>query len=500
MAKVIMVQGTMSNAGKSLVVAALCRIFKQDGYRVCPFKSQNMALNSYITKEGLEMGRAQVMQAEAAGIEPSTKMNPILLKPNSDTGSQVIVNGEVRGNMSAKEYYRKKGQYVKDILESYRALEEEYDIIVIEGAGSPAEINLQENDIVNMGMAKMVDSPVLLVGDIDRGGIFAQIYGTVMLLEKEEKERVKGIIINKFRGDKAILNPGLEKMEELIHIPVTGVIPYVKLDIDDEDSLSERLRNSDSIAAIDIVVIRFPRLSNFTDFAVFEEMENVSLRYVSRVEQLKNPDMIVLPGTKSTIADLLWMRQNGIEASIQKQAKQGTVIFGICGGFQMLGKSLEDPYGVESATGETFQGINLLPIRTVFRKDKHRTQITGTFEKIEGVLSGLNGTKFKGYEIHHGIAEYQESAETIMTLSNGESDGAQNGENVYGCYIHGIFDEKEVAQGILSTLLEKKGLDPLLVHVQERDEYKNEQYNKLAETVRNNIDMKSVYQILNKQI
>ncbi|MGN0150733.1 MAG: cobyric acid synthase, partial [Clostridia bacterium] len=343
MAKAIMIQGTMSNAGKSIIAAALCRIFKQDGYKAAPFKSQNMALNSYITEEGLEMGRAQVVQAEAAGIKPSVLMNPILLKPTSDRGSQVIVNGEVRSDMSAADYYKYKKKLIPDIMKAYNALAAEYDIIVIEGAGSPAEINLKQNDIVNMGMAKMADAPVLLVGDIDRGGVFAQLYGTVELLEPSEKERIKGLIINKFRGDKEILKPGLSMLEELTKIPVAGVVPHMQLDIDDEDSLSERFNNK-RIGAVDIAVIHFPRISNFTDFSVFERFNNVSVRYVKSVAELKNPDMIIFPGTKNTIEDLKWLRESGLEAAVLKAADSGKVIFGICGGYQMLGEEISDPH------------------------------------------------------------------------------------------------------------------------------------------------------------
>ena len=329
MAKAIMVQGTMSNAGKSLLAAGLCRIFKQDGYKVAPFKSQNMALNSFITEEGLEMGRAQVMQAEAAGIRPSVYMNPILLKPTTDVGSQVIVNGEVLGNMKARDYFAYKKQLVPQIMEAYHRLEEEYDIIVIEGAGSPAEINLKEEDIVNMGMAKMAKAPVLLVGDIDRGGVFAQLIGTVMLLKEEEKKMVKGLIINKFRGDKTILDPGVKMLEEKAGIPVVGVAPYLQIQVEDEDSLTERFDRKAAVGVIDIAVIRLPRISNFTDFNPFESMEGVSLRYVGSVSELKNPDLIILPGTKSTMADLAWMRQNGLEAAVLKAAASGQLIFGI---------------------------------------------------------------------------------------------------------------------------------------------------------------------------
>ncbi|MCC8101057.1 MAG: cobyric acid synthase, partial [Clostridiales bacterium] len=363
MAKAIMIQGTMSNVGKSVVAAGLCRIFRQDGYRVAPFKSQNMALNSFITKEGLEMGRAQVMQAEAAGVEPVVAMNPILLKPTNDIGSQVIVNGEVLGTMNARDYFKMKKSLIPDIRRAYDTLDQAYDIIVIEGAGSPAEINLKQDDIVNMGMAKLAKAPVLLVGDIDRGGVFAQLYGTTELLEKEEKELIKGLIINKFRGDKTILDPGVEMLEKLTGIPVVGVTPYLHVSLEDEDSLSERLEGNGSartggaectaegdlvrVPLIDLAVIRFPRISNFTDFNVFESVENVSLRYVSSVRQLGQPDMILLPGTKNTMRDLLWMRQNGLEAAILKAQKAGTVIFGVCGGYPMRGRTCTDAEGVE---------------------------------------------------------------------------------------------------------------------------------------------------------
>ena len=282
MAKTIMIQGTMSNVGKSLITAGFCRIFKQDGYKTAPFKSQNMSLNSYITKDGLEMGRAQVMQAEAAGIEPSVCMNPILLKPSSDTGSQVIVNGKVLGSMSAREYFAYKKTLVPEIQKAFDALSRDNDIIVIEGAGSPAEINLKQDDIVNMGMAELVNAPVLLVGDIDRGGVFAQLTGTMILLTEEEQKRVKGMIINKFRGDKTILEPGIEMLEEKVQIPVVGVTPYMNLELDDEDSLTERFDRKTKKELVDIAVIRFPRMSNFTDFNVFELIPNVSLRYVKK--------------------------------------------------------------------------------------------------------------------------------------------------------------------------------------------------------------------------
>ena len=297
MAKKIMVQGTMSNAGKSFLAAGLCRVFKQDGYRVAPFKAQNMALNSYVTREGLEMGRAQVVQAEAAGVEPKVAMNPILLKPNSQTGSQVIVNGEILGNYSAEEYFTRRRELMPVVEKALDELDREYDIVVIEGAGSPAEINLKENDLANMGIARMAQAPVLLVGDIDRGGVFASLYGTVKLLEPEEQSLIKGIVINKFRGDKALLEPGLAMLEELVEIPVVGVVPMADIDIEDEDSLAERLNRRERKAGTDIAVIRLPHLSNFTDFDVLERLDGVSLRYVEEAGELGLPDAVIIPGT-----------------------------------------------------------------------------------------------------------------------------------------------------------------------------------------------------------
>ena len=372
MAKAIMIQGTMSNAGKSLVTAGLCRIFHQDGKKVYPFKSQNMALNSFITEEGAEMGRAQVVQAEAAGVKPSVLMNPILLKPTSDSGSQVIVNGEAVATMPAAEYYKFKTKLIPDIMKAYNTLADNCDVMVIEGAGSPAEINLKAQDIVNMGMARMAKAPVLLVADLDRGGVFASIYGTLMLLEPDERAMVKGIVINKFRGDVNILKPGLDMLEEKTGIPVIGVLPMLNVDIEDEDSLSERLNQAkEKNVLIDIAVIRLPRMSNYTDFNVFELFEGVSVRYVKNVDELGNPDMIILPGTKNTIDDLKWMRQNGLETAIVHKANNSTIVFGICGGYQILGRSLSDPFGYDSGhAGSITTGMGLLNIETEFVENK----------------------------------------------------------------------------------------------------------------------------------
>ncbi len=485
MAKAIMIQGTMSNVGKSLVAGALCRIFTQDGYRCAPFKSQNMALNSYITLDGKEMGRAQVMQAEAAGIEPDVCMNPILLKPTNDTGSQVIVMGRPIGNMRAMEYYRRKREFIPYILGAYERLSAQNDIIVIEGAGSPSEINLKENDIVNMGLAKLIKSPVLLVGDIDRGGVFAQLLGTMELLEEDEKSLVKGIIINKFRGDREILRPGLDMLEERCARPVIGVVPYTNVDIDDEDSLSARFDKRAKTGVIDIAVIRLGRISNFTDFMALECIDGVGVRYVSDREELGEPDMVIIPGTKNTVGDLLALRENGLEARIKQLAAKGVLIFGICGGFQMLGERIIDVSGAE-AEGE-YTGMGLIPMETVFEREKVSVRTSGRIGELTGMLKGLSGLDFEGYEIHMGRS----------AMDNAVKKGVNN---VYGTYIHGIFDNRDVTDTVIRAVMDKKGLSAENVRAIDMREYKNRQYDILADTVRNNIDMNAVYDIIEKGV
>lgn len=490
MAKVIMIQGTMSNAGKSLLVAGLCRIFKQDGYRAAPFKSQNMALNSYITEEGLEMGRAQVMQAEAAGIKPSVCMNPILLKPTNHTGSQVIVNGEVLGNMKAKEYFSYKRKLVPDIKKAFCRLQEQADIIVIEGAGSPAEINLKENDIVNMGLAQMVDAPVLLVGDIDRGGVFAQLLGTLMLLTEEEKKRVKGLFINKFRGDKTILDPGIDMLEERGGIPVLGVIPYMNLSLDDEDSLSQRFEEKEN-GCIDIAVIHYPRISNFTDFNVFEQQKGVTVRYVASVSELKHPDIVFLPGSKNTMGDLRWLRQNGMEAAIKKLSEE-IPIFGICGGYQMMGSEITDTDCVEG--GGMMRGMELLPIKTALQKQKKRSQVKGKLGELTGIFAGLGGMEYEGYEIHMGrtVSVRTENAGDIElpVIVTGDK------ENVYGSYVHGLFDRGKIAGAVLKALAQRKGIAFGNGELLDYRAFKEIQYDKLADTLRQYLNMEEIYGIL----
>ncbi len=486
MTRNIMIQGTMSNAGKSLIAAGLCRLLRQDGLKVCPFKSQNMALNSYITKGGGEMGRAQAVQAEAAGVEPDKRMNPVLLKPTTEVGSQVIVNGHVLGNMRASEYFKKKKELIPDIMRAYDSLAAEHDVIVIEGAGSPAEINLKADDIVNMGLAKMVDAPVLLVGDIDRGGVFAQLYGTVALLEEEERARVKGLVINKFRGDVSILEPGLKTLEELCGVPVAGVVPYARVDIDDEDSLSGRFEKRSAPALVDIAVIRLPRISNFTDFSPFERFEGVSLRYVSRLAELGSPDMIIIPGTKSTAEDLRWLRQSGLEGAALRAAGSGTLIFGVCGGFQMLGRAIEDPKGIESPSPASLAGMGLLDSVTVFTGEKTQSRVSGRLEGVSGLLSSLNGLDYEGYEIHMG--------------KSGELPPLTGKNNVYGTYIHGLFDSAAVSEAIVRTLFEKKGLSFESAGGVDIKTYKDRQYDILADVLRQSLDMDLIYRIINREV
>ncbi|HIV35191.1 MAG TPA: cobyric acid synthase [Candidatus Blautia intestinigallinarum] len=498
MAKAIMVQGTMSNAGKSLLAAGLCRIFRQDGYRVAPFKSQNMALNSFITEEGLEMGRAQVMQAEAAGIAPSVKMNPILLKPTNDVGSQVIVNGEVLGTMSARDYFKFKKELVPKVMEAYEELAAENDIIVIEGAGSPAEINLKEDDIVNMGMAKRAKAPVLLVGDIDRGGVFAQLIGTVMLLEEDERKMVKGLIVNKFRGDKTILDPGIKMLEERSGVPVVGVAPYLDIQVEDEDSLTERFEGHQERGILDLAVIRLPRISNFTDFNPLESIPGVSLRYVRHVHELGSPDMILLPGTKNTMEDLLWMRQNGLEAAVLKEAAKGKIIFGICGGYQMLGETLSDPHHVEA--GGQIKGMGLLPMDTVFVEAKTRTRVQGHFLELPGILHSMSGIPLEGYEIHMGTSRPNQDAvqasKIVDQVTKEEKEDGLCAGNVYGTYVHGVFDREEVTQGLVKALGDWKGIDVSQMTSVDFAAFKESQYDILAAELRRHLDMKKIYEIL----
>lgn len=520
-ARAIMVQGTMSNAGKSLLVAGLCRIFHEDGYRVAPFKAQNMALNSFITDEGLEMGRAQVVQAEAAGIAPDARMNPILLKPTTDVGSQMIVHGRAQGNMTAREYYRNKRALLPVVRETYESLAAEYDIIVIEGAGSPAEVNLREDDLVNMGMAAIADAPVLLVGDIDRGGVFAQLLGTIELLEPEERARIRGLIINKFRGDKTILDPGLDILEARTGKAVLGVVPYLDVALEDEDSLSTALEARQAEGGIDIAVIRLPRISNFTDFTALATEPGVSVRYVSSVRELGEPDVLILPGTKSTIRDLDWLRSTGLEAKILQKQARGTLILGICGGFQMLGTEVIDVEGVEGPVGARAGGLGLLPLRTEFEAEKTRTQTRLVLEGLTDEFAALNGQRVDGYEIHMGrttpdrrtsdaegalhlqMAGYAEAMASAGSASGSATTGrpsesciyAQQG-NVFGTYLHGFFDRDGLRNAFVERLCRRKGIDPEGREVVNYEAFKEAQFAKLSTALRASLDMARIYEIL----
>lgn len=511
MAKPIMIQGTMSGVGKSLVAAGLCRIFKQDGFLTAPFKSQNMALNSYITSEGLEIGRAQAVQAQAAGVEPVAAMNPILLKPTSDTGSQVIVNGLVYGNMPAKEYFAYKKNLVPQIQRAYQTLDAAYDILVIEGAGSPAEINLKQKDIVNMGLAEMVDAPVLLVGDIDRGGVFAQLIGTLILLEESERARVKGLIVNKFRGDPGILEPGIEMLEQRSKKPVVGVTPFMQIDLEEEDSLSSRFAASgqkNRQAVVTIAVLRLPKISNYTDFQILEAQPLIHLKYITCAEELGMPDMVILPGTKNTMADLKWLREAGLEAALLKCHANGVVIMGICGGYQMLGQTLSDPMFAEE--GGKARGIGILPVETVFDNTKTRTRVQGKFAKLQGPLAALSGMALEGYEIHMGHttpvpgvtwlkqdlpAENRFADLNVEQTFQQKKDGWQQ-EQVYGTYVHGIFDGTGIAETLVCALAARKGIQAEPESAKSQKEYREMQFDKLADMLREHLDMRAIYRML----
>lgn len=503
MGKSLMVQGTASNVGKSIITAGILRVLKEDGYNVAPFKSQNMALNSYITKEGLEMGRAQVVQAEAAGKDPEVLMNPVLLKPSTDKKAQVIVMGKVFKNMSAVEYHDFKVQLKDKVLDAYKALEDKNDFVVIEGAGSPAEINLRDKDIVNMGMAELSDSPVILVGDIDKGGVFASIYGTIMLLDPSERSRIKGVVINKFRGDKSILQSGLDMLEDLTGVPVIGVVPYSDLQIEDEDSLTSRFKkNVSQEGKINVEILYLPHVSNFTDFNIFETQEDVNVRYVMRGETFDNPDIIIIPGSKNTIEDLIYLKNSGLSDEIIRQCIKGTVIFGVCGGYQILGNTIKDPYKTESLVDE-INGLGILDIDTVFEKEKTTTQVEGEVVFAGENMKSLEGLKVSGYEIHMGITKHGQSAKEFLKFTNslGQNidilDGAVNEEgNVFGTYLHGVFDSLEFTRSLLNLIRERKGMDSVESSVKSFKDFKEREYDKLAKLIRENIDMDKVYEIM----
>ena len=500
-AKALMVLGTTSDAGKSFVAAALCRIFAQDGYKVAPFKSQNMALNSYITAEGLEMGRAQVMQAEACGIEPSVLMNPVLLKPTGDTGSQVIVLGEVQGDMSARDYYAFKDKLRPTIQQAYDTLAAQNDIIVLEGAGSPAEINLKHNDFVNCGMAAMAQAPIVLVGDIDRGGVFASLYGTIKLLEPEEQAMIKGTIINRFRGDVSLLDSGLDMLESLTGVPVVGVIPYMHVDIDDEDSLSGRLNATiPSAGMADVAVVGLPHISNFTDFNPLGRFPGIAVRYVYKPEQLGNPDLLVVPGSKNTLSDLTWVRKSGLDSAICAYANTDKPVLGVCGGYQMLGRSIADPENTEG--GGTAQGLGLLPVHTIFQGKKTRSRVKAVTCSFTGALAPLSQTTLDAYEIHMGTSTIEDTVGAVpfATLSYEDNrpetfDGCVY-NNVIGTYCHGLMEEGSFPIALARMLCTARGLATDAFPTESFRAYKNRQYDTLAQTVRESLNMDALYRIV----
>ena len=495
--KSLMFQGTGSSVGKSMLCAAVLRILKQDGLRVAPFKAQNMALNSFATSEGLEMGRAQVTQAEAAGIEPSVRMNPVLLKPTSDRRSQIIVNGKPIGTMSAMEYDAFKPRLREMVRQTYDALEADVDVVVIEGAGSPAEINLKKGDIVNMSMAKSADAPVILIGDINPGGVFASLYGTVKLLDEEEQARIKGIVINKFRGDVKILEPGLKMLEDLLHIPVIGVIPWMEIDMEDEDSVTERFSQRSGLGRIRTAIVRLPHISNFTDFNLLSGEADVSVSYATRASELQDVDIIILPGTKNTIEDLNWLKQRGMADEIIRHARRGGMVVGICGGYQMLGETLRDPLHTESRIPE-IAGLGLLNFEVTFNAEKTTVQAHGNIQCESGWLREHNGLMLDGYEIHSGENAFGERCIPFLYLNGREApDGVVNPEgNVIGSYLHGIFDTGAFWRILVNRVRMQRGLNANEGEVLTIGEFREREFDRLADIVRQNLDMDAVYQII----
>ena len=496
-AKVIMIQGTMSGVGKSMIVTALCRIFTQDGYSTAPFKSQNMALNSFVTPDGKEIGRAQAVQAEAALKDCDVRMNPILLKPFGDKGSQVILNGKVYGDYDAREYFRIKKRFIPDIMDAYDSLASENDIIVTEGAGSPAEINLRQDDIVNMGLAELIDAPVVLAGNIDPGGVFAQLYGTAALLEESERRRIRGFIINKFRGDTELLTPGIRIMEEKLGIPSLGVIPFADIRLDDEDSLSENLVSKSHDRPLDIAVVRLRHISNFTDIEPLKAHPQIGIHYAGSTDELCKPDgalpdAVIIPGTKNTVDDLKELKECGIADKIKEIASRGKVVVGICGGYQMLGETIDDVEGIDMSPDQ-YEGLGLLPVKTVYYEDKRLSRVKGkVFIREE------EGIEAAGYEIHMGQS-IRRDGRPFAVLKDADGltyeDGAVK-NNIYGTYMHGLFDDPGVVNAFAELLCRRKGIKFKRAAIPDRNRFRQEQYDKLADIVRENVDIDSIYKIM----
>ena len=498
----LMIQGTSSSVGKSVLAAAFCRIFYQEGYRVSPFKAQNMALNSFVTATGGEMGRAQVVQAQAAGVEPEVRMNPILLKPSGPNGSQVVIMGESQGNVTALryhgEYQRMTWPFVEDALHS---LLDDFEVVVIEGAGSPAEVNLKSNDIVNMRVAMEANSPVLLVADIDRGGALAAVVGTLELVEPEERALIKGIIFNKFRGELALLQPALDFMEERTGIPVLGVVPYFKIRIPDEDSVAineaDEKPSVSSSEQLDIAVIRFPYLSNFTDFDALQDEADVSVRYVSEIANLGKPDLVILPGSKNTLADLRFLNESGLGAQVQALCEQQVPLIGICGGYQMMGRLVTDPLHTESEL-EEMVGLGILPMVTEFDPQKHTVQSKGTILAEGGFFKACTGETVVGYEIHMGRSTMDEGQLPLFNLTSQGvtyADGLQAG-NSYGTYLHGIFDNDSLRTALLTWLWQRRNLPRPVEPSLSQAALRESAFNELADLVRQSVDIERVRTIM----
>jgi adenosylcobyric acid synthase len=485
--KPLMLAGTASNVGKSILTAAFCRIFKQDGFTPAPFKAQNMSLNSYATPEGYEIGRAQATQAEAAGIACHTDMNPVLLKPNGNLSSQVILNGKPIGNQSAYDYFKKEGKdtLFEEVKKSFTRLSSRYNPIVMEGAGSIAELNLKDKDIVNMRMAQFANAAVILVADIDRGGVFASLYGSVKLLPEHERKLIKGIIVNKFRGDARLFESGVKILEEITEVPVLGVVPYFRdIDIDEEDSVALETRSTHAVKnKTNVCVIRHPQLSNFTDFKIMEKLEGVHVYYTSEPLQAEQADIIILPGSKNTISDMQALYDRGLADSIQRAYHAGKKVIGICGGYQMLGEEIHDPFKVESDKG-SIKGLGLLPVKTTLAQTKQTYQ--KKFRYRDNVPELCNG-----YEIHMGTTVPISNNRPVNQTEDGDTDGYFRDERCWGSYMHGIFDNPAV----LKDLFKGQNIAiPNTLH----DTYKETQYDALADWVRNSVDMEKVYNMMQK--
>lgn len=504
-AKCIMVQGTGSHAGKSVLAAALCRIFYRDGYSVAPFKAQNMSLNSYVTPDGREIARAQVMQAHAAGVEPHTDMNPILLKPASDCRAQVILSGRPECHMDAWDYHHGKMEYFPMVVDSLERLRQRYDIVVIEGAGSPAEINLKDKDITNMKVAQACGAPVLLVGDIDLGGVFASLVGTLELLDREERGIIGGFVINKFRGSRELLDDGLEFLENRTGIPVAGVVPYVRdIGLDEEDSISSLEQGLPGEHTVDIAVVLLPHISNTTDFDPLAWEAGVRLRYVSEPREMGRPDAVIIPGTKNTASDLEYIEASGMATRIRELARGGTTVLGICGGYQMLGTEINDPDGVESGN-RTTMGLGLLPVSTCMTGEKATSRVEAYVTSPVSSLGLDAGLHFSGYEIHMGESKIVPGTvgenTLLITKRSGRSvsvpDGVQDGgSNVFGCYIHGLFENGNVRTGFLNAVRKRKGLPPA-EGVLDWRLWREGRIDRFADTVRSSLDMELIYSLVN---